>query len=330
MIGSRALVCLLCLLLLSGVFGICARAEQPTGISALPTEYQDMLEALPEALRESLPDELFTTDPQSASEALRSLTSVRGLLDLLLSTVKQGWQPYLSLLLQLLGILLLRAVWNAFSAGLTSPTLSHGLQLLFRLGMFGMIVSAAVTLLEGVQAFYTDLSTLTGAFLPLMGAMYAMGGNVGAAAANQGTLILTFSLVEWVGGQSVVPLFSLCLAFALLGVFETSVGARMQLLAGKLKKWYTTALTVIMLILSSALAAQTTLAARADSLAFRTARLAVSSGIPLVGGGVADMLRTAASGLSWLRALVGVSGVVLLLWLLLPQIVTLLMTRWTF
>ena len=82
-----------------------------------------------------------------------------------------------------------------------------------------------------------------------------------------------------------------------------------------------------MLLLSASLGAQTTLAARADSLRFRTVRFAVSSSIPIVGGGVAEALRTAAGGVSWLRGVVGVGGVILLLWLLLPQLIHLLLTR---
>jgi len=96
---------------------------------------------------------------------------------------------------------------------------------------------------------------------------------------------------------------------------------------GKLKKWYTTALGLAMLLLSTALGAQTTLTARADSLAFRTVRFAVSSTIPVVGGGVAEMLRTAATGISWLRGVVGIGGVVLLIWLLLPRLCSILLYR---
>jgi hypothetical protein len=62
-------------------------------------------------------------------------------------------------------------------------------------------------------------------------------------------------------------------------------------------------------------------------MGFRTARFALSSSIHVIGGGLSDMLRTAATGVSWLRGVVGLGGVALLLWLLLPHVITLFLTR---
>lgn len=287
-----------------------------------------MLDALPDALRDSLPEQVFTaTDSEEVAAAWEGLLSPGTLFDLVVDKITDGWQEYLRLLLQLLGVLLVRAVWNSFASSVRSAGLASGMSLLCRLCLFGVIVTQAMWMLEGVVIFYQNLGALTSAFLPLMSAMYVMGGNVGTAATNQSTLVLGFSLVEWVGGKSVVPLFSLCLAFALLGAFEATVAGRMQILTSKLKTWYTTALSLAMLLISGALAAQTTLSARADSLGFRTVRFAVSNNIPMVGGGVAEMLRTAATAVGWLRGVVGIGGIALLLWLLLPQIISLLVSR---
>lgn len=303
---------------------------QELHVVALPEEYAQMLKGLPDALLQSLPDEVFSTDPESAARAWQTLASPRGLLTLMADMLAEHWQDDLRLLLTLIGVLLLRAVWNALASGVKAAGLTGGVQLLGRLVLFGIIIKEAMELLTGVVTFYADLNQLTTAFLPLMGAMYAMGGNVGAAVVNHSTLMMSMSLVEWIGGQSVVPLFSVCLAFTLLGVFEGSVAGRMQILTGKFKKWYTTGLSLLMLLLSGTLAAQTVLTARADSLGFRTVRFAVSSGIPMVGGGVADMLRTAASGLGYLRGVVGVGGIMLVLWLLLPEIISLWLIRLVF
>jgi stage III sporulation protein AE len=275
-----------------------------------------------------LPEAVFTeSDSESIAAVWERLLSPRALGELVLEEVVAHRRVYFGLLLELLGILLVRAVWNCLAGTVRSSGIGSGIRTLCRLCLFGVIAAQALGMLEGVVAFYRDLGTLSTAFLPLMGSMYAMGGNVGAAVSNQSTLVMSLSLVEWLGGKSIVPLVSLCLAFSLLGVFESSVSGRMQVLTGKLKQWYTTALSLVMLLLSGALAAQTTLASRADSLGFRTVRFAVSSNIPVVGVGVAEMLRTAATGISWLRGVVGVGGIVLLLWLLLPRIVSLLLYR---
>jgi len=304
-----------------------AREEQSGGAYALPEEYAEMLDALPEALRDSLPEDIFSKDAEEAARAWESLASPEGLFRLLIAQLSAHWQDYVRLLFLLCGILLLRGVLGCVASSLRTPTLSAGAQLLCRVGLFGAIVTQAMQGLAGVVEFYRQLNGLTAAFLPLMGAMYALGGNVSTAVVNHGTLVLSLSLVEWLGGKTIVPLFSICLAFSLLGAFGPSVAGRMQVATGKMKKWYTTALSLTMLLLSAALGAQTTLSARADTLGFRTVRFAVSSSLPVVGGGVAEMLKTAAAGVSWLRGVVGVGGIVLLLWLLLPQIISLLLTR---
>lgn len=303
------------------------RADETT---VLPPEYTEMLEGLPDALRESLPEEMFTADPTALSSALETLLSPAALLRTVLNTFADRPAFFLNQLLRLLGVLLIRAVWNCFAAHLRASPMTSALRLLCRVVMVLILIGGCLTLLQTVTAFYEDLRALTASFLPLMGAMYAMGGNVSTAVLNESTLILSMSVTEWIGGESIVPFFSLCLSLTLLGVFDGSVAGRMEVLSGKLKKWYTTALSLVMLLLSALLAAQNTLRAKADTLALKTVRFAVSAGIPVVGGGVAEMLRTAGAGLEWMRGLVGLSGILLLLWLLIPVILSILLSRFTY
>ena len=304
-----------------------ASASDALDADVLPAEYDEMLASLPEALRDALPDAVLSSDPEEVADAWRALASPRALLGLLLDALGVHGQNTLHLLLRLVGILLLRAVYGCFSASIRSAGVGKCVGLACRTVLFCFLIGQAMGCLEGVVGFFQGLQTLTNAYLPLMGAAYAIGGNVATAVANQSTLMLSFLLVEWLGGKTVVPLFCLCLAFSMLGAFDSSVVGRMQVLTGRLKKWYATALGLVMLLLSGALAAQTTLAARTDSLGFRAVRFAVSNSIPLVGGGVAEMLRTAATGVRWLRGVVGVGGVVLIVWLLLPEILSLLLFR---
>jgi len=296
-------------------------------IVALPEEFADMLEVLPDALRDGLPERLFSANAQDVAKGIESLLSPRALLTRILEELGRRGGGMMRLFLQLCGVILLRGVFNHMTSHLRSSVLADGVRLLCRVVMFGIIVGQAFSLLEDIQVFYEDLRTLTTAYLPLMGSLYALGGNVGTAAVNHTSLVLSLSLVQWVGGKTVIPLFSVCLAFSLLGVFGTSTAGRGAVIGGKLKKWYTTALSLTMLLLTGALAAQTTLAARADSMGFRTVRFALSSSIPVIGGGLSEMLRTAATGVSWLRGVVGLGGVALLLWLLLPHVITLFLTR---
>ena len=75
------------------------------------------------------------------------------------------------------------------------------------------------------------------------------------------------------------------------------------------------------------LALQTTIAAAGDSLAMRSAKYAVGSMIPLVGGSIGSALGTLTASLATVKSVVGVSGVAVLLLMTLPVLVYLLLTR---
>jgi stage III sporulation protein AE len=301
-------------------------AEESESV-VMPDEYQDMLDQLPDAIKESLPKDILSSDPEMLSNAWQALSSPRSLIEFFFFRMGERWQTYLSLLMQLCGVILLRAVFNGTSFHIKGGALQAGSQLVCRVSLFALITTQAIAGVESVVIFYRDLTQLTTAFLPLMGSMYAMGGNVGAAVANHSNMILSLSLTDWLGGKTILPLFSLCLAFGLLGAFGPSIASRMNIVTGKIKKWYTTLLSLTVGLLTASLGAQTLLAARADNLRFRTLRFAISSSIPVVGGGVAEMLRNASGGIGWLRGVVGIGGVLLLFWLLLPQLLHLLMVR---
>jgi stage III sporulation protein AE len=310
----------------AGIVPCHAAQVSDKAFSALPDEYEQMLKELPAAVRESAPPALFASDAEELSRALSAFLSPSALLSHLSALLREGWDLPGTLLLQLFGILLLRALLDCVAAGLGSGMRST-FSLLCRVCLCLAIMQQTVRLLEGVGEYFAALRQMTQAYVPLLSAMYLTGGNVATATVNQSTLLFSTSLVSTLGGASVVPLTSLCLGLTLVGVSDGGMGARLAHVCGKIKRWYTSALALTMLLLSAVLGMQTTLAARGDSLAFKTVRFVVASQIPMVGGGVAEMLRSAAGGVSWLRSLVGIGGVIMLLALLLPTLGQVLLSR---
>ena len=302
------------------------RAEDAGEEIPLPEEFYEMLDALPDAVRESLPQSVLQGDAVQSAAALQRLLEPQTLLRELASLALRGGDGWLQLLAGVMGILLLRAVAGRLGDGLGGATLP-AYALLCRAGFTVLLLERLLSTLQRTEEFFTALRALTDAYLPLMGTMYAMGGNVATAAVNQSTLVLATALVSRLGGQSVRPVFCICLALSLVGAISGEMGGRMELLGSRLKKWYASAISLTMLLLGAILAAQTTLAARADGLGFKTVRFVISNNIPIVGGSVAELLRTAAAQLSFLRSVVGIGGILLLLWLLLPVFFEVFLTR---
>ena len=80
-----------------------------------------------------------------------------------------------------------------------------------------------------------------------------------------------------------------------------------------------------MTLLLALLSSQNTLCAAADSTGARTAKLVSSTIIPTVGGSVGETLRTVASGVQYLKSVVGISGIFFILLLLLPTLLAFLL-----
>ena len=85
-----------------------------------------------------------------------------------------------------------------------------------------------------------------------------------------------------------------------------------------------------MTVLVFVLGAQTAIAGAADTAAARGAKLISSTVIPVVGGAVGDTLRTVAGSVSYVKSVVGVGGIVLIILLTLPPIISVLLTRTVF
>lgn len=166
------------------------------------------------------------------------------------------------------------------------------------------------------------------ALIPMAGTVWAMGGNVTTASAGTATLSLMLTAFETVCGKTVMPLSYFCMALALCHTLASDTG--LGGLARAVKRVYTFSLGLMMTVLLASLGSQTALTAAADSTAARTAKAVSSAVIPVVGGSVGETLRTVASGVQYLKSVLGIGGILLIFFLLLPTLLSLLITRLVF
>lgn len=114
---------------------------------------------------------------------------------------------------------------------------------------------------------------MTSAAIPLLATLYAMGGNVTAAASGAAGLTVYLTLTEELVGKTVVPFAGVCLAFAAMEAVDSNM--RLGTLAATVKKQYTTLLAFLMTLLLAMLG-------RADH-ARRTCRHACHAGAEIRG-----------------------------------------------
>jgi hypothetical protein len=96
---------------------------------------------------------------------------------------------------------------------------------------------------------------------------------------------------------------------------------------GAVKKTYNFVIGAIMTVLVFALGAQTSVASAADTVTARGAKLLSSTVIPVVGGAVGDTLRTVAGSVQYVKSVVGVGGILFVVYMTLPVFISVLLSR---
>lgn len=303
-----------------------AATEQ--GSKACEEAFDTFLDAVPEEVRELLPDALFTGTLQESEETLREGSGIGAVLRAVGRLTGLALTECLSLLAGICGLLVLSSVLRSLAPD-KSRGVGQALSLCSSLVLSVLLLTLQQDRFAALETYFDTVKGLSAAFLPLMGLLYAMGGNVRAAAVNHSVLTAFLSILETLCAGSVLPVAGLCLALALLdAVAGGSISLRS--LSALIKRTYTLGLSFLMLILCFVLGLQTTLAGAGDTLALRTARFAAGSFLPVVGGSVAETLRTVAGSVSYLRSVAGGGAILVLFFTLLPTLLSVLLTRIAF
>ena len=314
---SLMLIPIICILFTLGAF-----AEDDS--VDLPEEYYGIVENLPPESADKLPQGLYSEDVEEIGDALLEVSSAEYIFDLIGELIGDGIGDALSLAARLCGIIVLSAVFSSLRKNL-SEAASGAIGFCVSCAVFAAIIDLVYGQIKMVSDFFDRINSLIVSVIPVTGAVYAMGGNVSTAVASSGGMYAFLAVSEGICAKTVIPVSCICIALALCRGVAPHIN--LQGIASGMKKCYTFVLGMIMTILLAILSSQTSLTAAADTTAARAVKMVASSAIPVVGGSVAETLRTVASGVQYTKSVVGVSGIVVILMLLLPTLISLLLTR---
>lgn len=325
---KKTLYLLLCSLFLCIILTLSTSAEESSAVyDTVPEEFNGLMNELPEELRDRLPSSLFSSEKDELNNGAQEMSSFHYLLQTVLDLVGLRLGKCAKMLALICGILLLSAVCNAIKGALRSEGIARAFSFLSSAVIICSILAEGYHSILSVTSYFQTLGTITTAIIPLMAALYAMGGNVTAAVASTTGLTLYLTVLEQLILKSIVPFCGICLAFAMMRALDPTL--RLGTLSDTIKKNYTTFLAFLMMLLSGMLAAQNVLGAGKDSLAMRSARFAAGNMIPVVGGSISELLRTVSTGVGYLRGTLGICAVLLLLLTILPTLIELLLVRLT-
>lgn len=172
------------------------------------------------------------------------------------------------------------------------------------------------------------LKTLTATMslmAPLMEAVYISAGNTSLAAVSGTALTLTLTVVETIYTKVLVPAVSV--SFILCTVSAASSNKGLAYLSKTIRGLITTAIVSVMALTSIVLSLQSGVAASADRFSQRAIRFALGNYIPLIGGSISESLSALTGSLSLIKQLSGTAGIVVLILMLLPPLISLILTR---
>lgn len=317
--------CVFCAILLC-FFTLPAVAEEvPDGTEELGAEYAEFLNSIPNEIKEFLPESFFSEDLNA--DGIQEAGSIAAVMRELGQMTGLAIGENLALLAKICGLLLLAAVFRALASGKTQGV-GKAYSFCVTLSMAVLLLGLQRGKFAKLEAFFDTVMALCTALLPMMGTLYAMGGNLRRAVVNHSTLSFFLSVLEALCAGTVLPIAGICLAFSLLDAITGH--ARLRGVAGVIKRTYTLTLSFLMGIFCFVLGTQSMLAKASDTLALRTARFAAGSFLPLVGGSVSEALRTVAGSVEYLRSAVGTGAILVLFFAFLPTFLSVLLTRIVF
>jgi len=304
---KTALILLLILLL---PLGATAHAE-----SAEAYDYgrQALEEAVPPEAADLLDNEGITPDNGGAA----SLT-LSGVLEYLLSLIKQQMRSPLRLLVSLCGIILLCAL-SGSAADCAQDRLSGLFNTVGVLAGSGLAVAAVSDVLGSTLDLLSTASMFIITFIPIFaGVLSVMGRTATASAINAVTLAAT-QLFTQLAVNFLAPLCGAVMGLSITGAVHPQLNlSRLGELIRKIVVW---TLSLLMTVFMSILSVQTFVTSSADNVLIRTAKFAVSSGVPIVGGTISDAVGTVHGSLSVIKSAVGTYGLIAAAVMILPTLI---------
>ncbi len=147
--------------------------------------------------------------------------------------------------------------------------------------------------------------------LPVMAVLTAAAGNITGAAVRQGATVLFSQLLIAAMDRLLIPLVY---AYVALSCAHAAVGGPgLKRVAGLVKGTVTFLLTALLLAFVGYLTASGAIAGSVDAAAVKTAKMAISRAIPVVGGILADASESVLAGAGALKGTVGAAGLVVVL-----------------
>ena len=319
------MVCLALVVLSFFLFAFSVSAEQTVDIGE--EEWESFEDSVPDEIKDKLPSGALDSS-NDFSQTVAEMSTGEYIMNVIFDVLGTQAGGSVKLLMIICSLLLISAVFNAAGEGMGNSSLSAAM----RFCSVGALISVAVYVqyshFELIESFFEKIGGMMGGMVPVTASIWAMGGNVSTAGVGSASLYVILAVSRELWAKTVIPV---CCVLTVLGFCDAlSEEVKTGRIMSAIKKIYNFVLGLVMTVVLSSLAAQTTLSSAADTTAARAAKLVSGAVIPVVGGSVGETFRTLASGVSYLKSVFGIGGIIMIVILVLPVLISALLTRFAF
>lgn len=224
----------------------------------------------------------------------------------------------------ILSVVLLVAVMNAMKNG-ESEALDNACGYISVLALSGVTYSVFYKVFVVVIAAMESLTVAVSGLMPVMASAQVLGGSVAAGAASSASLTLFLSVITVICSKILMPLLQISFALCVVGAIPGSVNLRA--VTNLVKSTATTLMAFVFTLLGFTLYLQTAVASASDSYITRSVKFASGVFVPVIGGMLGDAARTVFASVSIIKGTVGAAGVVIVLSVILPPLVTVVLNK---
>ncbi|MBR4296157.1 MAG: hypothetical protein IKT56_04885 [Clostridia bacterium] len=288
-------------------------------------EYDEFISGIPGEILPLLPEGLFSDDAEGRMSAAKELSDPKSFLRIIFDFFGFHIKYALGMFARLISYVILASLARAMFKGVERGALSEAFSLCISAAIIAAVIGEQAEMIRMVSMFIERLLVFVNSMTPLIGVLYAAGGNIGTAVAGVSSFSLFIAICENLCGITLIPVVGVCFAFSAAGAFSAQSG--LGQISGAFKRIYTYGLGFLMSVMALVMGVQKHLTSKADILGSRAAKYAVSSFIPVVGATVGDSLRTVAASIEYIRGAVGGAAIVIILLLLLPTLISVALAR---
>lgn len=288
-------------------------------------EYIEILEELqtviPEEILRELPDKFFSADTSGIAENL----NVGFFVKVLAKFISASIVPVFSDFSLLAGIIILSSVARKICDTTSNAAIATACEYVAVLCTACVMMKVVMNLWDAAGVSINNLNIFMTALLPIMASLYTLGGNVMTATVNNAFMATVFTLIENICAYGMYPVLQLCFGTSLLSCMGKGVDLRG--IGAFIKGTFTTILGFMMTIFALIMAYQNQLALASDNAAARTVKFAISNLVPVVGSVMGEAMRAVIGSIGTIKSTVGTISVIVVLFIVLPTVISLLMYK---